>query len=194
MGIGLKLLILKAKQVGLVQNILNRNNKNIEMNLKLIFSIITIIGLTFCNRSIKKNSITTENDNSKIIEKEFECTQVPIPLDTSNINSFGYAIYDDIEALGPKSIDIYNNYIFIADSYFRNIKRIDLTNKEVIVSKIMPDTVSFPYDIIVFNEKLICADYNGNVLSFDLELKLIKAIKISHGLGEFIKIQNDFFQ
>jgi hypothetical protein len=105
----------------------------------------------------------------------------------------GFALQDLGPAKGISSITIRNDFIFISDNFFGNIKRLDVKERRIDrVSQVLSSRLRDLGQVIVSNDTLIClSTLEDRVFYLDLDLRLLLTKHLTRSVKEFGEVDDE---
>lgn len=154
-------------------------------NLSCIISFIwvTIIACNGNTTNNAINSVGSKDDNSSKIRVDYKKIknkkQFVYNINNADTDSFGFMPVADDQALGIKSLLIYNNCAYLTDPFHGNVKKIDLVSGIVKSSSILLNDKYFKIcSITSFNNSLYVFSEKEDVFILDYDLTVKDQFKL----------------
>lgn len=146
--------------------------------IQLIITIIIVSLLYSC-----ENNIVREKSVDIFSKSELGDTiwfkQFSHNIDNKDSLAFSF-LYSEPVSAGTKSVIIDSNYAFFIDDYDKNIKKVNLLNGDLTVSKRLASQGNNKYlvDFVVVKNMIALSTFHGEVILLDKNtLKIIKTIE-----------------
>jgi hypothetical protein len=170
------------------------------MNKPFLYTVIILLSL-FCffgcsrrgNASSQeevKESKGEEADSfyvnkREVADKFVEHKSYSFPVSSSEPSNFGYLSVSDGEDIGVSAISLWKGYAILVDTYFSNLKMVDLRNGSVKVSSqigsgVVTETGVWLGEATIFNDSIFVCGLD-NIFVFDKSLENIKSIAVDRG-------------
>ncbi len=165
-----------------------------DFKLKIIIMknhFLILITLVYFSIGCNNTHSQKENPTNQSGFIKANCTKFKFLFNNEDFNSFGKKFFKNDLPISPKSIAIYDEWIYIIDTYHNNIKRIDYNKNNLKSSKILSKDNIWLNDIIVFNNKLYIISEIDSLYIYDFDLNLIERKWLNKGEGKFYKLYND---
>lgn len=144
---------------------------------KLVGVIVVFILLLISNEAL------TTNDGFKLIQFEFE-------LDTTKDTQIGYR--PGTPGIGPKSISLGKECVYIVDDYHFNLKRIDLKTGALTSSqRVSSREYCWPNDAIECSGNVLVSDSFDSVFVFDTNLNRLRSTYVGEQDNRFFIREED---
>lgn len=117
-----------------------------------------------------------------------------VPVENTDASYMGYLEGSETAGFGsgPGAIAVGGKYIFIVDTYHKNVKRIDMETKSVMASsRFVPDDTPPPMDVMVQSENVYILNRSDTLYVLDQNLVLKEKVVLP---SEFWRSQQYFLQ
>jgi len=112
-------------------------------------------------------------------------------FDNHNPNYFGLETFENDEGIGPKSLAIYQDFVFIIDPVHSNIKRIDLNSGKQITSTKLGEGRAWLRDIAVHRDRIwVLTDLHQNFM-LEISLEDYTTFELPNGPKTFLFSEDD---
>jgi len=133
---------------------------------------------------LSKNLIDNSDKTLKIIKYKV----LSFPVSSNDSSNIGYPEESNYE-IGPSSIEIDGDYVYIVDVLFDKIWKIDLLN-ETLTSNAKLNWKNKPWlrDIIVFNNKVYVTSDLTEIYKFSQDLELLNTFQTENNDKYFFEV------
>jgi len=170
------------------------NNKQAYSRF-FIFSIVFLFFLQKLNAQIEN---VKQKDNLNDTIKNYDYKMWTFKVNNEDSNNIGYEEYKEDESIGPKSLVVCGNYVYITDVYHSNIKEVNITTGEMRSSKrYLSKTTSGNFsrswfrDIAIFNDKIYVTTDKDSIFCFSKKLSLLQSIPTLKGDKHIFSIEEN---
>jgi hypothetical protein len=151
--------------------------------------------LASCNdNSCKENNIIKPDYSDSLIHL-LKYHEYVFVIDTANPIQFGYYDFEDDEDMGIKSISIGNDYIYLTDVFYSNIKKVSINNGKIeTVSPKLGNKKPYPawlMDIAFFHDYVYVTSKLDSIYVLSSSLIPKKSISCDKGVKTIDHISND---
>lgn len=110
-------------------------------------------------------------------DSEFQC--FVFDVDNNDNSKFGYKEFEMDQDISVKSICLDSCYAYLLDSYHNNIKKVNITNGEIVTSTVISSRKNcWLRDVYIFNDKLIVSDDFDSIFVLDKNMNKLSAVYI----------------
>jgi hypothetical protein len=157
--------------------------------LLLLISLTCSTSIGCKSKASNNTSLVSSIDSIRKIEK---VDTIYLPKRTNNNLDLGFKKQELGAALGIGGICLHDNYIYISDNYYGNIKKVNLKSKKIdLVSNVIDSVYKDLGSLYYQNDTLIClSTFQDKVYYLNLDLKVIGIKKLRKSHKEF-RIAND---
>jgi len=134
-----------------------------------------------------------EKDSSSNYRKVKNKKTILIPIDNSDASKFGFHKEEMDESVGPMSIFLDENYLYITDPIHNNIKKINILNEDIKVSTRIGDKESEIREIAKLDKRFYALSDDSVIYVLNEDLKEIDEIKIDDfkGVKDIFSIEDN---
>jgi hypothetical protein len=115
---------------------------------------------------------------SSSADNNYTYTKLSFPVNNEDSNSFGYKTFENDNDVTIASICLDDDYIYLLDQFHSNVKKINISNKNIETSKKISD-LKYPWllDIIIFNNKIYVTNTLRSIFVLDKKMNHIRTIE-----------------